>query len=50
VKLGLQRVAVADDSQCDVGLTFGEVDPLLGRQDVHLDLGMEPRELGEFRH
>ena len=50
VKVERQRIAVVDDAHGDVGLSIGQIYRLVGRQDLHLDLGMQACEFGEIRH
>ena len=45
-----QGLAVINDADRDIGVPVGEVNQLAGRQDFHLDVGMQTRESGEIRH
>src|SRR5438270_178491 len=50
MKIERQGLAVVDDADRDVGLSVGQICQLAGRQDFHLDLRMQTREIGEVRH
>jgi NAD(P)-dependent dehydrogenase (short-subunit alcohol dehydrogenase family) len=50
VKIERQGFAVVDDADRDVGLSVGQICQLAGRQDFHLDVRMQTREIGEVRH
>jgi hypothetical protein len=42
--------AVVDGADRHVGLSVGQICQLAGRQDFHLDVRMQTREIGEVRH
>ena len=50
MKIERQGLAIVDDADRDVGLSVGQIRQLAGRQDFHLDVRMQTREIGEVRH
>lgn len=50
MKILRQGFALVDDADRDVGLTVGQICQFAERQDIHLDIGMQTREIGEIRH
>jgi hypothetical protein len=50
VKIERQGLAVVDDADRDIGLPVGQVCQFAGRQDLHFDVGMQTREVGEIGH
>src|SRR5580658_2519103 len=50
VKIERQGFAVVDDADRDVGLSVGQICQLTVRQDFHLDVRIQTREIGEVRH
>jgi hypothetical protein len=50
MKIERQGFAVVDDADRDIGLPVGQICQLAGRQDFHLDVRMQTREIGEVRH
>ena len=50
MKIERQGFAVVDDTDRDIGLSVGQICQFAGRQDFHLDVRMQTREIGEVRH
>ena len=50
MKIERQGLAVVDDADRRVGLAVGQIGQFAGRQDLHLDVRMQTREIGEVRH
>jgi hypothetical protein len=50
MKIERKGATIVDDTDRDVGLSIGQVDRFVGRQDLHFDFGVKPSKLSEVRH